>query len=478
MRPWVRPGRPHLVRTAAAGATAVLLVIISAGLGHADTPSPTPTDTLAQSPSASTTPTAGSTATPSAPTTAKPSTSSTAPTTDSQRRLTAQAEQAAGLTLAVRSTFGSGATFWSHIGKYAFSGSASGLADGAPIEIYWRASHTGWIRLTSTQLTSGAYAVDHPVLSHGTFTFAATSGGAPGAGDAVSSNSVTVTVHQSTITFNRPVEQIDALKNPRLTGSILPGRVGVTVNIDVLTDDGFRKIAEARTDANGRFALYLSHGYGRLVSYRIRAAYRLPNRPIWVASGSHRFSRIAVLNGVVTPTTAEEVASTYHSGCPVGRSRLSTITMNFYGLDKRMHRGVLIVRSDLTGEIKYAFSRSLGVRFPITRMNNPNVYGGNDPEQMAADNSSGFNCRKVVGNPYRMSPHSYGIAIDVNPRQNPYRDVTGKWWPENGLEYIDRTPRRLGMLSSESTMVKVLGNDGFFWGGRWYPGRDYQHFQY
>jgi hypothetical protein len=369
--------------------------------------------------------------------------------------------------------------FWSDIGKYAFRGSASGLADGAPIEVYRRSStSTAWTRLTTGQMTSGAYAVDYLVQSHGTFTFIATSGGAPGTGDAVSSNSVTVTVHRSTITFNRPVDQIDALKNPRLTGSIVPGRAGVIVSIDVLTDDGFRKIDEARTDANGRFALYLSHGYGRLVSYRIRAAYRLPNRPTLVASGSHRFSRIAVLNGVVKPTTAEEVATTYHSGCPVGRSRLSTITMNFYGLDKRMHRGVLIVRSDLTGEIKYGFSRSLGVRFPITKMNNPNVYGGDDPKQMAADNSSAFNCRRVVGNPYRMSPHSYGIAIDVNPRQNPYRDVTGKWWPENGLEYIDRTPRRQGMLNSDSTMVKVLGNEGFFWGGRWYPGRDYQHFQY
>ena len=185
-----------------------------------------------------------------------------------------------------------------------------------------------------------------------------------------------------------------------------------------------------------------------------------------------------MLNGVVTPTTAAEVATTYHSGCPVGRSRLSTITMNYYGLDKRMHRGVLIVRSDLTGEIKYAFSRSLGVRFPITKMNNPNVYGGNDPEQMAADNSSGFNCRRVVGNPYRhvaaLVRHRHRRQPAAEPLPGRHRQVVAG----ERTEYIDRTPRRAGMLNSESTMVKVLGNDGFFWGGRWYPGRDYQHFQY
>ena len=111
-------------------------------------------------------------------------------------------------------------------------------------------------------------------------------------------------------------------------------------------------------------------------------------------------------------------------------------------------------------------------------MNNPNVYGGNDPKQMAADNTSGFNCRKVVGNPYRMSPHSYGIAIDVNTVRNPYRDAKGKWWPANGKPYIKRTPKKWGMLTKNSTLTKSLRKDKFFWGGFWSPGKDYQHFEY
>ena len=66
-------------------------------------------------------------------------------------------------------------------------------------------------------------------------------------------------------------------------------------------------------------------------------------------------------------------------------------------------------------------------------MKNPNVYDGNDPVQMEANNTSAFNCRKVVGNPYKQSPHSYGTSPSTStPVQNPYRDVNGKWWPENG----------------------------------------------
>jgi hypothetical protein len=152
--------------------------------------------------------------------------------------------------------------------------------------------------------------------------------------------------------------------------------------------------------------------------------------------------------------------------------------MNFYGRDSVMHRGVLIVRSNLTTKIIRGFRKALDHRYPVAKMNNPNLYGGNDPKQMTANNTSGFNCRKVVGNPYAQSPHSYGIAIDVNTVQNPYRDGHGKWWPKNGRPYIDRTPRRKGMLTKNSYLTKSLKADHFFWGGRGSPGKDYQHFEY
>ena len=140
--------------------------------------------------------------------------------------------------------------------------------------------------------------------------------------------------------------------------------------------------------------------------------------------------------------------------------------MNYYGRDKKMHRGLLIVRSALTTEVIRSFDSALQHRFPVAKMKNPNDYGGNDPRQMEANNTSAFNCRKVVGNPYKQSPHSYGIAIDVNPVQNPYRDVNGKWWPENGKSYIDR--RRSGRHADrEVHLTKKLRSYGFFWGGFW-----------
>ena len=368
--------------------------------------------------------------------------------------------------------------FYQDLGRFDFTGVATELADGTAVEVYRRGAGAGWGRVARTSVVQGAYRASLPVTGIGPVSFVATTGGAPGTGDEVSSPTVQVEVRDARLLLDKPAATVDSLKNPTLTGRVDPARAGVLVHLDVKRGSTFRGTAQARTDANGRFRVVFGHGRGSLASYTVRTSYHAANRDRWERSGQRTLKRVAVLNAVVKATTAEDVAKTYRRGCPVGRSKLSTITMNFYGRDKKMHRGVLIIRTDLVPEIKRAFGRGLTARFPLAKLDNPNVYGGDDPTQMEANNTSGFNCRKVVGNPYAQSPHSYGIAIDVTPVQNPYRDSRGKWWPSNGKSYIDRTPLRFGMLGTGSALTKQLRSDDFFWGGLWNPGRDYQHFEY
>lgn len=308
--------------------------------------------------------------------------------------------------------------------------------------------------------------------------FRTTLGGVPGRPGTVSSNEVKVTVVNSSVTTSKPVPSIDALKNPTIVGSVYPARAGVKIDIDVVTSGTYVRATGATTDGAGKFKATFAYEQGKLATYTVRSSYRATNRPRSEVSASYAIKRIRVLNAVVTQTTAAEVAKTYRAGCPVGPSKLRTISMNFYGFDSVMHRGVMILRSDLMPEAIRAFQKALDAGYPIAKMNNPNLYGGDDPKQMEANNTSGFNCRKVVGNPYAQSPHSYGIALDVNTVQNPYRDRNGRWWPTNGTSYIDRTPLRAGMLSTGSSLTSQLRQDDFFWGGLWSPGRDYQHFQY
>ena len=65
------------------------------------------------------------------------------------------------------------------------------------------------------------------------------------------------------------------------------------------------------------------------------------------------------------------------------------------------------------------FRRLWQARFPIRRLRPVSAYRGSDDASMAADNTSGFNCR-FVGGTTRWSQHAYGEAIDVNPVENPY----------------------------------------------------------
>lgn len=418
-------------------------------------PTPTPTPTASPSPTPAPTPTASPTATPTA-----------------ERAVTPT------LTLRVSAAGSVGGRFYEDIGSFAIDGEVVGDTEGQAVEIYSRGAGQQWSLLAEVRpAADGRYSYRKPVGAAGGFAFQATLGGPPGSGGSIASPAASVTVADATISFSPVAGSIDSLTTPLVRGQLTPARGGVQISLEAVRSGRWTAVARTTSGAAGSFAVWFRHGVGSLASYQLRFSYRATNRDRTEVSSTRRLTRIKVLAAKVTQTTAAEVAKTYRSGCPVGPSKLRTIAMNFYGYDAKMHRGVLIVRSSIVTRTIRGFDAGLRAGFPLAKVNNPNVYGGNDPKQMAANNTSGFNCRKVVGNPYRMSPHSYGIAIDVNTVQNPYRDRNGKWWPANGKSYLDRLPLRQGMLGKNTSLTKRLRKDGFFWGGFWNPGRDYQHFE-
>ncbi len=391
-----------------------------------------------------------------------------------------QAPRTLSLTITAGGTPQAG-RFFEDIGYYAIRGVVSDRSAGTVVGIYWYdVTKKVWRNSKiATTAPHGGYAANQYVGHAGIIAFRATLGGAPGKSGVISSNEVKVSVQNSYVKQTTPVAGIDALKNPTISGAVYPARAGVKIHIQVRRADKiYRAAVGATTNAAGTYRATLSYGNGHLASYSVRSAYQATNRDRWEISAVNTITRSKALDAVVTKTTAAEVAKTYRSGCPVGPSKLRTIHLNYFGFDKLMHRGVIIVRSTLTSRITRGFTAAMNAGYPVAKMKNPNDYGGNDPKQMEANNTSGFNCRKVVGNPYAQSPHSYGIAIDVNTVQNPYRDSKGKWWPKNGKSYIDRTPRRFGMLTKNSHLTKSLRKDGYFWGGFWSPGKDYQHYEY
>jgi len=104
------------------------------------------------------------------------------------------------------------------------------------------------------------------------------------------------------------------------------------------------------------------------------------------------------------------------------------------------------------------------------------AYHGSDDRSMAADNTSGFNCRAAVAaGPSSWSMHASGEAIDVNTVENPYLE-SGRVLPPNGRAYADRTRVRPGMAVEGGILVRAFARVGWGWGGRWTASPDYQHF--
>ena len=148
---------------------------------------------------------------------------------------------------------------------------------------------------------------------------------------------------------------------------------------------------------------------------------------------------VPAFTGTVTAVTADDLPFTYRAGCPVGPDQLRLLHMSYWGFDDQPHVGTMVVHADVTQDVLTVFSTLYSERFPIRQMVPEDEFQGSDPASMAADNTSGFNCRYAVapGSP-QWSAHAYGEAIDVNPVENPYLEG-GAVQPDAGSAYLDRS---------------------------------------
>ena len=176
----------------------------------------------------------------------------------------------------------------------------------------------------------------------------------------------------------------------------------------------------------------------------------------------------------VARVSRADLRYSYRTGCPLGPAQLRAIRTRHWGFDGRLHTGILVVHSAVVPQVVSVLRKLYAARFPIRRMLGVEVYRGSDDRSMAADNTSGFNCRRVYpGGPW--SEHAYGKAIDVNPVENPY--VHGRVVePPAGRGFLDRTKRRAGMAVESGVLVRAFDRAGWHWGGRWRSSKDYQHF--
>jgi hypothetical protein len=170
------------------------------------------------------------------------------------------------------------------------------------------------------------------------------------------------------------------------------------------------------------------------------------------------------------------VGSSWHRGCPVGLGDLRLLRVTYWGFDDRPHNGRLVVNKRFDDQIIAVMKRLYKLRYPIRRMQLVDRYDAVDDRSMAHDNTSAFNCRFVAGTT-RWSMHAYGLAIDLNPIENPY--VSGSHVsPPAGEPYADRSRHAPGMIHEGDEVFEAFAKKaGWEWlGDGPQTIRDYQHY--
>jgi hypothetical protein len=178
----------------------------------------------------------------------------------------------------------------------------------------------------------------------------------------------------------------------------------------------------------------------------------------------------------VSRVTAAQLPYSWRPGCPVAPAQLRRVRMTFWGFDGRAHTGALVVNVSVVGDVVRVFRRLYVARFPIRRLRPIDAYHAVDERSLAADNTAGFNCRYVIGpGPTRWSSHAYGLAIDVDPVENPYVEG-GRVHPRAGRAYLNRKRVRPGMAVPGGLLVGAFAAVGWKWGGDCRTFKDYMHF--
>jgi len=156
-------------------------------------------------------------------------------------------------------------------------------------------------------------------------------------------------------------------------------------------------------------------------------------------------------------------------------ARLVVVNVRYHAPDGRLHQGQIVVNEAVADEVRAAFEVIRLAHYPVESvlpLAHPAILV-KGPYGLSPDtgNSSGFAWRPGAGTG-RLSLHSLGLAVDINPRHNPY--VRGDRVLPPGARWDPADPLA---LRPGSPVVLAFKRMGWQWGGDWPAYKDRMHFQ-
>jgi hypothetical protein len=184
--------------------------------------------------------------------------------------------------------------------------------------------------------------------------------------------------------------------------------------------------------------------------------------------------RFAATVQPVSADVRDRMGQTWSPACPVALGDLRHLTLSFRGFDGQAHTGELVVAATVADDVVEVFRALYDEGFPIEQMRLPTTADLTAAPTGDGNNTAAYVCRAARGQS-RWSAHAYGVAVDINPFQNPYErgDLV---LPELASAYLDRTWARPGMHAADGPAVRAFTAAGWTWGGSWRTTQDPMHF--
>lgn len=184
-------------------------------------------------------------------------------------------------------------------------------------------------------------------------------------------------------------------------------------------------------------------------------------------------------NATILPVTESQwggmkAVDMWRPGCPANRGDLRRVEINHYTFDGEVRRGVLVVNKDVAKTVVRIFTELFEAEFPIRKMRPVEAYKGDANASLKDDNTSAYNCRRLsqINAPPMLSPHANGRAVDINPRENPWKDLRCNcWFPSSQNKSRQPGP---GVILEGGLAWRLFQDEGWIWQNIDVP--DYMHF--
>lgn len=158
---------------------------------------------------------------------------------------------------------------------------------------------------------------------------------------------------------------------------------------------------------------------------------------------------------------------------------LSYLIVLHCDLDGNAIVGEMVCNTSIASDLLEIFKTLYQSGYPIEKMRLIDLYGGDDEASMRDNNTSCFNQRDITAGG-KVSKHSFGMAVDINPKYNPYYKVRNgmtRIQPKGSEYYINRSEIFPYKIEKGDLCYRLFRQHGFRWGGDWLSGKDYQHFE-